>query len=132
LDLPIASLSGNDETVTNARSNRQTQMKQALESIQVVEDADITRRVYMGDPNTRPSVPEPSGPSWPNWWTGPHGVHWTAGGWRYEHGIWLAPIDGWSDGRRRRGVTWVHDRPTKPPPMARGNWCWDHRSNDWR
>lgn len=130
-DLPVASVSGDDEAIATAIRNRRTRMRFLLGQCIPLEDAEIDRRAVARDPYTQPNVPEPS-PGWPNWFQGPPGVHWTAGGWMFQFGEWLEPTRGWRGGRNRRGVVWTHDKPILPPPLDRGNWYWDHLSNSWR
>ena len=125
-DLPVASLSGDDETVASAKRTRQTQMRQFIEQMQYLNYGT-------GSPAATllAMVPEPCR-GWQNWWKGPPGVNYTAGGWLFEDGMWREPFEGWRNGKRGKGVVWVHDYPTIHPPTSPGYWYWDHRSNRWR
>jgi hypothetical protein len=80
--------------------------------------------------------PSPS-PDWPNWWQGPPGVNWTAGGWMFVNGEWVQPTDGWLTRANPGGVHYEHDAPTLAPPLEPGNWFWyidpiyDNRWERW-
>jgi hypothetical protein len=67
--------------------------------------------------------PSPS-PGWPNWWQGPPGVNWTAGGWMFVNGEWVEPTDGWLTLVNPGGVHYEHPAPTLAPPLEPGDWFW--------
>lgn len=113
-------------TVADIRRRRTAQIKEAVERIHAAEEAEIQRKVAEGYASVRPPVPEACGSDWKNWWKGPPGNCWTAGGWRFERNQWIPPIGG---SRRNQQLA---DHPTVAPPLTPGNWYWDGESNSWK